>query len=178
MKFWKRKGRFFSSFCFVLFCFVLFLLLLFLSFLLPCSIWGSQARDQIRATVETYAAAVAAQVPLTHCTRLGIEPAYWCYREAVHPVASQWELHGVCFNFDIGCLIHGKGLDLLQIMMMKGATLLPPVCSCVHCFSESDDSKAVEQGIFQPFKKLKRGVLIPLCNPWCTSTVGKQEVHM
>ena len=45
-------------------------------FWLPHGIRMFQARDQIQATVATYAAAVAMPDPLTHCARPGIEPAY------------------------------------------------------------------------------------------------------
>ena len=41
---------------------------------LPCSIWSSKARDQIRATVVPCAAAAAMPDPLTYCAGLGIEP--------------------------------------------------------------------------------------------------------
>ena len=36
---------------------------------------SSQARDWIWAAAVTYTAAVATPDPLTHCTRLGMEPA-------------------------------------------------------------------------------------------------------
>jgi len=38
--------------------------------------------------------------PLTHCTRLGIEPVSWCCRDAADPVAPQQELlvHSVEFG--------------------------------------------------------------------------------
>ena len=42
------------------------LLFLYL-FWLPHSVWSSQARDQIRASVGTYAATLAVLDPLTHC---------------------------------------------------------------------------------------------------------------
>ena len=42
---------------------------------LPIAYGNSWARGWIRATAVTYAAAVAAQDPLTRCARLGIKPA-------------------------------------------------------------------------------------------------------
>ena len=42
-------------------------------------------RDQIRAAVATYHAAVAVPDPLAHGARLGIEPASWCCRDATDP---------------------------------------------------------------------------------------------
>ena len=71
------------------------LLLLFLFFLFCCcfwpprGIWSSQARDQNRASVATYA---ATRDPLTHCALPGIEPASRCSRDAAHPIALQQEL--------------------------------------------------------------------------------------
>lgn len=52
---------------------------------------SSRARGQIRAEVATYAAA-AALGPLTHGSRLGIEPASWCCRDATNPAGPQREL--------------------------------------------------------------------------------------
>ena len=49
----------------------------YLVFWLPCGIWSSKARDRIRATVVSYPTAAATPDPLTHCARLGIEPASW-----------------------------------------------------------------------------------------------------
>ena len=59
---------------------------------LPCSIWSSKARDQIRATVVTYATAVAKLDPLTHCAELETKPASWHCRDATDPAAPQQEL--------------------------------------------------------------------------------------
>ena len=42
------------------------------------SIWSFQARDQMQATVETYATVVAMLDLLTCCARLGIKPASLC----------------------------------------------------------------------------------------------------
>ena len=54
--------------------------------------WSSEARNQIQATVVTYAAAVATIDPLIHCTGPGIQPVSWRYRDAANPVAPQQEL--------------------------------------------------------------------------------------
>ena len=66
----------------------------FFSFLfwLPCGIWRSQARGQIRVAVVTSAIAGATPDSLAHCAGPGIEPASWGCRDAVDPVAPQWEL--------------------------------------------------------------------------------------
>ena len=67
---------------FVLFC----LFFIFFFFWLPRSIWSSQARDQVRATV-------AAEVrSLTHCARPGIEPGSPCSQDPADPVVPQQEL--------------------------------------------------------------------------------------
>ena len=57
----------------------------------PQSIRSSQVRDQIRATVVTYPATVAAHDPLTHCVRPRIEPVSRHSRDAADPIAPQWE---------------------------------------------------------------------------------------
>ena len=71
-----------------------FFFFFFLSFLfrLLCILWSSKARDQIWGAVMTYTTAVAIPDPLTHCTKLGIQTASWCYRDATDPIAPQWEL--------------------------------------------------------------------------------------
>ena len=50
------------------------------------------ARDQIQATVATYDATVATEIPLTHCAGPGTEPASRRCRDTTNPVAPQWEL--------------------------------------------------------------------------------------
>ena len=69
-----------------------FLLFFFFFFWLPCGIWSFWARDQIRAVVATYAAAVAMPVPLTHSARPGINPVSWRYRDTANPIVPQQEL--------------------------------------------------------------------------------------
>ena len=69
-----------------------FFIYFFFLFWLPCSIWSSQARDQIRNTVATYTAAVEMLDPLTHSARLGIEPASWHCRDAAHPIVGTPEV--------------------------------------------------------------------------------------
>ena len=63
-----------------------------LQFWLPRGIWSSWARDRILAADVTYAAAVAAPDPLTHCSRLGMKPVSTHCRDAADPVVPQWEL--------------------------------------------------------------------------------------
>lgn len=59
----------------------------------PCSMWSSQTKDQISATVTTYPAAAAIPLnPLTHCVAQGIKPASWHCRDVTDPIASQQEL--------------------------------------------------------------------------------------
>ena len=58
-------------------------------FRLPHGTWSSQARDQIRAAVTTYATAAVLLDPLIHSAGLGIEPASRPYGDAT--IASQWE---------------------------------------------------------------------------------------
>ena len=53
----------------------------------PHGIWGSWARNQIQAAVAAYAEVTATSDPLTHCARLGIEPASWHHRDAADSVA-------------------------------------------------------------------------------------------
>ena len=60
-----------------------------------CGIWSSQARDQIKATVLTYASAVAMLDPLTHCA--GIKHVSWHCRDAADLIAPQWELLTLVF---------------------------------------------------------------------------------
>jgi len=55
-------------------------------------VWSSWARDQIRDSVVTYAAAAATQDPLTHCAKPGIELASWQCRDSTDPVAPWQEL--------------------------------------------------------------------------------------
>ena len=52
----------------------------------------SQARDQIQTKVVTYATAAAALDALTHCARLGIQPASWHCRDATDPTEPKQEL--------------------------------------------------------------------------------------
>ena len=49
----------------------------FFSFLAPCGIWSSWARDQIQATVVTYVIPAAVLDPLTHWAGPEITPASW-----------------------------------------------------------------------------------------------------
>ena len=70
---------------------VSFFLLLFLSWP-PCSIWSSQARDQIWAAVATYAHRCSHTRSSTHCARLGIEPVSQGSRNTAHPILSQWKV--------------------------------------------------------------------------------------
>ena len=67
---------------------------LFFSFLfwLPHGIWSSQDRDQIRASVATYATAAATRGPLTPLCWPRIKPASWCCGDAADPVVPQREL--------------------------------------------------------------------------------------
>lgn len=58
---------------------------------LPCGIWSSPARDQIRAAVATYTAALATPDPLTHFAGPGIEPVLWQCRNAADPIVPQQE---------------------------------------------------------------------------------------
>jgi len=46
----------------------------------------------IRATVATYAAAIATPDPLTHCAGPGIEPVFWYCRDTTDPFGPQREL--------------------------------------------------------------------------------------
>ena len=61
-----------------------------------CSIWSSQARDQIWAAAVAYATAATMPDLLTHCAELGlgIEPVSWCCRSCCTtvgtPVATSW----------------------------------------------------------------------------------------
>ena len=64
----------------------------FFFFLATPGIWSYWARDQIRATVVTYTAAVATPNPLTPCAGPGIEPVSWRCRDAANPVVPQREL--------------------------------------------------------------------------------------
>ena len=74
-------------------CYSCILFFLFFSlFWLPHSIWTSQAKEQIRATGTTYAAAAATPDLLIHCARLGMEPVSWSCGVATDPIAPQWEL--------------------------------------------------------------------------------------
>ena len=50
------------------------------------------ARDQIQAAAASYTTAAAVLNPLTHCARLGIEPASLCSRDIADPAAPQQEL--------------------------------------------------------------------------------------
>ena len=47
--------------------------------------WSFPARDQIQATVATYAPIAAMPDPLTHCAGLGIEPVSQHCRDATDP---------------------------------------------------------------------------------------------
>ena len=69
-------------------------MLFYFTFRRPCGQLNSYARDQIQAAVVTYdaAAATAKLDPLTHCGRLGIKPASWCYRDAADHLVPQREL--------------------------------------------------------------------------------------
>ena len=73
------------SLCLFPFCSLFF-------FLATPHIWSYWARDQIRATVVTYTAAVATPNPLTPCAGPGIEPVSWRCRDAANPVVPQREL--------------------------------------------------------------------------------------
>ena len=95
--FFQDKGNvynsliFFLSFPFLPFPSLFLSLPVSLSFFChPC--W---ARDQILAAVVTYTAAVAVPDPLTHCVGPEIKPGSWCCRDAVEPIASQWELQSI-----------------------------------------------------------------------------------
>ena len=63
------------------------LILIFFLFWQPHGMWSSWARDQIWASVVTYAAALATRDSLTHGSGPRIEPVSWCFRDA-----PQWEL--------------------------------------------------------------------------------------
>lgn len=71
----------------------------FFFFQLPCSIWSSQARDQIQTAVATCSAAVAVLGPLTHCAGLGIHPEPWHCRAAINPTVLQQELQNLKILF-------------------------------------------------------------------------------
>ena len=60
---------------------------IFFFFWPPHGIWSSWARNQIQATVATYATAAAALDSLTHRARPGVEPSPHCCRDASDPVA-------------------------------------------------------------------------------------------
>ena len=64
----------------------------------PQGTWSSRARDQIRAAVVTYAAAVTMPDPLNHCARPGIEPVSWHCRDVTDLIVPRWELHIVHFK--------------------------------------------------------------------------------
>ena len=75
----------------------------FFLFWLPHSIWSSQARGQIQATVSTYTAAVTTPYPLTHWAGMGIEPVSWCWRNTASPRChsgnSSWFNFNICYYF-------------------------------------------------------------------------------
>ena len=66
-------------------------------------LWSPQARDPIWAAVVTYATAVTMLKPLPHFTSQGIEPVFWCCRDAADPVAPQWELQRLTFMEHLQC---------------------------------------------------------------------------
>ena len=92
----------YSSLCYIIWhcC----LSILFFSFLPPCGIWSSWGREQIWATVESCAAAVVIEDPLTYCVGLGIRPVSWHCRDATKPTVPQWELlfiNSICNNLHL-----------------------------------------------------------------------------
>ena len=66
---------------------MLFKSFFFFHFWPSCSIWSSQARDQLSPA--------AMPDPLTHCAGLGIEPVSLHSRDATDPVGPQWVLLSV-----------------------------------------------------------------------------------
>ena len=71
----------------------------------PCSTWSSRARDQILATVVTYATAAAMPNSLIHCASSGIKLASWRFRDAANPVVPQRELPS-CFSYMVWFVIN------------------------------------------------------------------------
>ena len=71
--------------------------------------------DQMRATVATYAAAVATLDPLTHCAGPGIESVFWCCKEAVILL---------CLSGGNACILDNGGLAVFYSSRARSASYI------------------------------------------------------
>lgn len=52
---------------------------------------------------------------ITHCDRLGIEPASWCYRDAADPMAPQRELQGDYYYYFVFLGLHLRHMEVPRL---------------------------------------------------------------
>lgn len=93
------------------------------------------ARPGISLATVTYPAAVAMPVPLTHRARPGIEPAFWCSRDAADAIAPQWELlNAYVSDITDQVKIHPRSFDF-WILKAFILSLFQNLLSSIHLYS-------------------------------------------